>query len=79
MTRSMKKTILSLFAILMATGISAQDNFNVSPKGDNGNERILLQAWCWSFNTIRENLKAIADAGFTTVQTPPAQHCIIEA
>ena len=75
----MKKTILSLFAILMATGISAQDNFNVSPKGDNGNERILLQAWCWSFNTIRENLKAIADAGFTTVQTPPAQHCIIEA
>lgn len=75
----MKKILVSLLALGMSLGMSAQDNFNPSPKGDNGNDRIILQAWCWSFNTIRENLKAIADAGYTTVQTPPAQHCIIEA
>lgn len=75
----MKKRVLSLLALAIALGASAQDNFNPSPQGDNGNERIILQAWCWSFNTIRENLKTIAEAGFTTVQTPPAQHCITQA
>lgn len=43
------------------------------------NQDIILQAWCWSFNTIRENLPDIADAGYTIVQTPPAQECIHEA
>ena len=42
------------------------------------NNEVILHAWCWSFNTIRENMKAIADAGFTIVQTPPAQLCVTE-
>lgn len=40
------------------------------------NDDVILHAWCWSFNTIRENLKDIAEAGYTIVQTSPAQHCI---
>ena len=35
----------------------------------------ILHAWCWSFNTINENMKDIAEAGFTTVQTSPANEC----
>ena len=61
---------------LIAFAQNAPDNFNKTP--EQGNERIILQAWCWSFNTIRENMKAIAEAGFTTVQTPPAQLCVTQ-
>lgn len=75
----MKKKLISLLALAMSMSISAQENVNPAPVGDNGNHRIILQAWCWSFNTIRENIKTIAEAGFTTVQTPPAQHCITQA
>lgn len=39
---------------------------------------VILHAWCWSFNTIRENMKDIADAGYRYVQTSPAQHCVTE-
>ncbi len=42
------------------------------------NNDIILHAWCWSFNTIRENLPDITEAGYTIVQTPPAQLCITE-
>ena len=34
----------------------------------------ILHAWCWSFNTIKENMKDIASAGYTAVQTSPANH-----
>lgn len=40
------------------------------------NTDIIFHAWCWSFNTIRQNIADIAAAGYTIVQTPPAQHCI---
>ena len=44
---------------------------------DNVKEGAILHAWCWSFNTIKENLKDIAEAGFTTVQTSPANQCLV--
>lgn len=31
----------------------------------------ILHAWCWSFNTIKDNMQAIKDAGYTSVQTSP--------
>lgn len=37
----------------------------------------ILHAFCWSFNTIRDNMKAIHDAGFTMVQTSPANRCYV--
>lgn len=75
----MKKLLVIIAAALfplIAPAQNAPDNFNKTP--EQGNERIILQAWCWSFNTIRENMKTIADAGFTTVQTPPAQLCVTQ-
>lgn len=37
----------------------------------------ILHAWCWSFNTIKNNMKQIADAGYTSVQTSPAGACLV--
>lgn len=37
----------------------------------------ILQAWCWSFNTIKENMADIASAGYVAVQTSPANQCLV--
>lgn len=37
----------------------------------------ILHAWCWSFNTIKENMKEIAAAGYTAVQTSPVNKCVV--
>ncbi len=39
-------------------------------------EGAILHAFCWNFNTIKENMKDIADAGFTAVQTSPINECL---
>lgn len=41
------------------------------------NDDVILHAWSWSFDTIAANMKDIADAGFTFVQTSPANTCFI--
>jgi len=35
----------------------------------------ILHAWCWSFETITENLQDIKDAGYTSIQTSPINNC----
>ena len=42
---------------------------------DYTNTETILHAWSWNFPTIAANMKNIADAGFTMVQTSPVQHC----
>ena len=42
---------------------------------DNVKDGAILHAFCWSFNTIKANMKDIAEAGYTTVQTSPANAC----
>ncbi len=37
----------------------------------------IFHAWCWSFNTISENLENIAASGFTSVQTSPISQCLV--
>ncbi|MDR0914837.1 MAG: starch-binding protein [Oscillospiraceae bacterium] len=32
---------------------------------------VILHAWCWSFNTVKQNLANIANAGYTSVQLSP--------
>jgi len=49
-----------------------------TPNVETSND-VILHAWCWSFNTIRENMADIAKAGYTIVQTVPAQHCVTQA
>ena len=72
----MKKLIFAFAAAILSLSAFAQDNFNPTPK--DGNERVILHAWCWSFNSIRENMDKIAQAGFTTIQTSPAQLCVTQ-
>ena len=50
---------------------AAEDN-NLTEDIEDG---AILHAWCWSFDTIRQNMADIAAAGFTTVQTSPANEC----
>ena len=42
---------------------------------DNTADGAILHAWCWSFDTIKENMASIAAAGFSTIQTSPANQC----
>lgn len=60
-----------LFGICSAFTISAQKEPITS------NNDIILHAWTWSFDTIKDNMKDIADAGYTMVQTSPANECIV--
>ncbi len=58
---------------LVAFSIQARDRITHNP--DATNQETILHAWSWKFPTIAENMKNIADAGFTMVQTSPVQRC----
>lgn len=65
----------SLGSLLILTAIGAGGLVQV--KVVNADEQVsmkdgtILHAWCWSFNTIKDNMQAIKDAGYTSVQTSP--------
>lgn len=52
---------------------SAQTASADSTLRDKVGDGVILHAFNWSYNTIKENLPAIAAAGYTTVQTSPVQ------
>ena len=72
----MKYLFYSLITIVVGLlcGITVKAQKN---KVTTTNDATILHAWCWSFNTIRENMKDIADAGYTYVQTSPANTCFV--
>ncbi|MBQ4067895.1 MAG: starch-binding protein [Lachnospiraceae bacterium] len=37
----------------------------------------ILQCFCWSFNTISDSMEDIARAGYSAIQTSPANECIV--
>ena len=45
------------------------------PAHDKG--EVILHAWSWSLDTIANNMKKIADAGYDYVQTSPVQRCFV--
>ena len=47
---------------------AARSKYGLTKDMKNG---AILHAWMWSFNTIKNNMKAIAEAGYTSVQTEP--------
>lgn len=65
------KTILLAFLLCAFTLLSlgAQDRAAVK----NG---AILHVWCWSFNTAKEHMKEIADAGFSAIQFSPINTCL---
>jgi len=68
----MKKLVIitAVAMTLVSQSVAAQ---RVSKAHDD----LILHAWSWSFDTIAENMKDIADAGFTYVQTSPANTCFV--
>ncbi|MBU5244021.1 starch-binding protein [Lactococcus lactis] len=62
------------FTITSVNGetIVASSNQQVSMK-----DGTVLHAWCWSFNSIKENMAAIKEAGYTSVQTSPINAVVV--
>lgn len=70
----MKKQILLTASLALALSSATAQKQVVAETCDD----VILHAWSWSFNTIRENMADIAAAGYTLVQTSPAQQCVTE-
>ncbi len=55
----------------MAAETNTGANINARGLSETVEGGAILHCWCWSFNTIRENLPEIAAAGFSAIQTSP--------
>lgn len=69
----MKKTTLFAAGLLLSIPAFSKDRITHNP--DAVNTETIMHAWSWSFPEIARNMKNIADAGFTMVQTSPVQNC----
>ncbi|HFI0816389.1 TPA: starch-binding protein [Streptococcus suis] len=71
---SMFAGIEQAFTITSVNGetIVASSNQQVSMK-----DGTILHAWSWSFNAIKENMAAIKEAGYTSVQTSPINAVVV--
>ena len=69
--------ILTLIACLSlaacASNTNVVDRMTHDPSATN--TETILHVWSWSFNTIADNMKQIADAGYTMLQTSPVNAC----
>lgn len=70
----MMKHLFLAFALSVGVVANGADVVKTQPTNDD----VILHAWCWSFKTIKDNMKDIAEAGYKYVQTPPAQECVTE-
>lgn len=70
------KKLLCLTALGMAF-ISSCNSGKDSKAVADTNDDVILHAWSWSFDTIGANMKDIAAAGYTYVQTSPANTCFV--
>ena len=61
MTTIIKKLAISIIAM----GLLPMAAHAAETAPTKGNHEIILHAWSWSFNTIRQHLPEIKDAGFT--------------
>lgn len=59
-------------ALLCVSSAGAVDRTKHNP--DATNTESILHVWSWSFPEIARNMKNIADAGFTMIQTSPVQN-----
>ncbi len=62
--------VLALALLTPAFG-AAKDRITHNP--DATNTETILHVWSWNFPTIAKNMKTIADAGYTMLQTSPVQ------
>lgn len=73
------KKILSIIACLGFAACSSQNTNcpvdRITHDPNSTNTETILHTWSWNFPTIAENMKRIADAGFTMLQTSPVNAC----
>ena len=73
------KRILSIIACVGLVACTSQTTYNVVDRMTHDpnatNTEAILHVWSWNFPTIAENMKQIADAGFTMLQTSPVNAC----
>lgn len=62
--------ILALGGLMLSTHATATNEYGLA---NNCQDGVILHCWNWSYNTIKEQLPEIAKAGYTSVQTSPAQ------
>lgn len=73
----MKQFILSVVAFAtLSMGLVGCNKATQEPEALT-NDEVILHAWSWSFNTVAENMKLIAESGYDMVQTSPAQTCFV--
>ena len=70
----MNKLFIAL-PVLAGAALPAGAVDRMTHNPDATNEQIIMHAWSWNFPAIAKNMKQIADAGFTMVQTSPVQNC----
>ena len=73
----MNRVFICIAAASIAATASASTSKGLTKYSDihpSGTEAI-LHAWSWNFNNIAKNMKKIADAGYSMVQTSPVQQC----
>ena len=70
-------TIVSSASAMALTAAAAENDNAVSAADynlqNNVQDGVILHAFNWSYKTIKENLPAIAAAGYSTIQTSPVQ------
>ena len=73
----MKRYLNLAIATALASSATAAQSKEFTKYSDihpSGTEAI-LHAWSWNFKNIADNMKKIADAGYSMVQTSPVQQC----
>ena len=68
--------IVSILVLASCSNDKTDDENNTDGAynlAQNIQDGVILHAWNWSYKTIEDNLKNIAEAGFSAVQTSPVQ------
>ena len=73
------KRVLTFIACLGLVACASQTSDNTIDRmthdPNSTNTETILHVWSWNFPTIAQNMKKIADAGFTMIQTSPVNAC----
>ena len=72
MNKTIKKIKMLLAAVMLSVTVpAAATDYNLAPSIQEG---VILHCFNWTYSQITNSLEDIAKAGFTTVQTSPAQY-----
>lgn len=67
------KRLTPVLALALLTPAIGAAKDRITHNADATNTETILHVWSWNFPTIAKNMKTIADAGFTMLQTSPVQ------